>query len=274
MKKKREKVMGADQLREEYAKKEKSSEEIAKEYKTSPSTILRLMKAYNLEVRDESKRQLNYLKNNSPPRLGKKLSEESKNKIRIKARGRNVTKETRKKISKAHKKIVHNKEWNKKVSLALMGRPKTKEHIINIKKAKNNLIGKSIEEIYGKERADNLRKRYANKLEKNPAWKGGISFEEYGKSFDNTFKKRIRKRDQWVCMVCGIHKEELKRALDVHHINYNKKLAIPQNCISLCRGCHTKTNWNRNHWTKFFQSLLAERYNYNYNKLNEAVLTI
>jgi len=73
-------------------------------------------------------------------------------------------------------------------------------------------------------------------------------------------------------MICGIHREKVHKSFDVHHINYNKKLSIPQNCISLCVPCHLKTNHNRKHWTKFFQSLLAERYNYKYNKNQEIIL--
>ena len=69
-------------------------------------------------------------------------------------------------------------------------------------------------------------------------------------------------------MLCGIHREKLKRALNVHHINYDKLLNIPQNCISLCDNCHKKTNFNRNSWTKFFQELLSNRYCYNYSKEN------
>ena len=75
-------------------------------------------------------------------------------------------------------------------------------------------------------------------------------------------------------MLCGIHKERLNRALDIHHINYNKLLTISENCISLCNSCHTKTNENREHWTKFFQSLLAEKYNYKYSSENEIVLEV
>jgi hypothetical protein len=30
--------------------------------------------------------------------------------------------------------------------------------------------------------------------------------------------------------------------------NYNKKNNVPDNLITLCNSCHTKTNWNRDHW--------------------------
>lgn len=95
-------------------------------------------------------------------------------------------------------------------------------------------------------------------------WKGFSSFEPYDEKFNERFKRAIRKRDNQICMFCGIHREKLKKALSVHHINYNKKLSIPENCISLCYDCHLKTNINRKHWISFFQSLLSEKYGYEY----------
>jgi len=100
--------------------------------------------------------------------------------------------------------------------------------------------------------------------EKSYQWNGGSSFEPYDKSFNNKFKRAIRKRDNQVCMVCGIHKEKLNRALDVHHIDYDKLMSIPQNCISLCRNCHIQTNFDREIWTKIFQEKLAKFYGYQY----------
>ena len=85
----------------------------------------------------------------------------------------------------------------------------------------------------------------ALKGEKHPNWKGGISFEKYPPEFNNRFKRAIRKRDNYICMLCGIHKEKLNRALEVHHVNYDKKLNIPQNCISLDHKCNIKANSNR-----------------------------
>lgn len=95
--------------------------------------------------------------------------------------------------------------------------------------------------------------------------------EKYDINFNNNFKRAIRKRDNQICMLCGIHREKLSKVLDVHHVDYNKFLSIPQNCISLCHACHPKTNYNRKYWTIFFQSLLSDRYGYEY-KNNEIVL--
>ena len=104
----------------------------------------------------------------------------------------------------------------------------------------------------------------ARTKENNPNWLGGKSFEPYNKFFTNKFKRAIRKRDNYVCMMCGIHSEKLNESLSIHHINYDKKLSIPQNCCATCRSCNSKVNHNRKHYTKFFQDLLAERYEYKY----------
>lgn len=106
-----------------------------------------------------------------------------------------------------------------------------------------------------------------------PNWMGGNSFTPYDKNWTNKFKRAIRKRDNQVCMLCGIHREKLDEALTIHHIDYNKLLSIPQNCISLCRSCHGKTGFNRKHWINIFHLILSERYGYNYED-NKIVMEI
>ena len=64
----------------------------------------------------------------------------------------------------------------------------------------------------------------------------------------------------------------LKRDIVCHHINYDKKLTIKENCITLCNQCHAKTNFNRTQWTIFFQSLLTEKYGYKYTIEQKVIL--
>ncbi len=108
----------------------------------------------------------------------------------------------------------------------------------------------------------------------HPRWIGGKSFEPYDNNFNSSFKKLIRKRDNYICMLCGIHSEKLSRALSVHHINYDKKLSMPQNCISLCINCHLKTQNNRELWIKLFQNLLEKKYSYQYSEGKEIILNL
>lgn len=108
--------------------------------------------------------------------------------------------------------------------------------------------------------------------EKHWNWKEGKSIEPYTFDFNETFKERIRKRDNHCCLTCNRMQEELGYKLSVHHIDYDKKNSLPQNCVSLCRQHHVDTNYNREHWKKFFQSLLTEKYNYEYTEDQKIIL--
>lgn len=90
--------------------------------------------------------------------------------------------------------------------------------------------------------------------EKHPNWKGGISFEPYSTDWVESLKESIRQRDNHTCRLCGSHQE--KRTFHVHHIDYDKKNCDPQNLITLCYSCHTKTNHKREKWIEIFQLIL------------------
>lgn len=104
-------------------------------------------------------------------------------------------------------------------------------------------------------------------LEKNPNWRGGISFEPYGIEFNNKLKEQIRIRDNFRCQQCFRHQDELFRntvagvrkvSLDVHHIDFNKRNNNPNNLISLCANCHGQTQFNREDWTEYFQDKVGD----------------
>jgi len=99
-------------------------------------------------------------------------------------------------------------------------------------------------------RSDEFKKimRDAHSGEKCYFWKGGISFEPYSIDWTKTLKKSIRERDKYTCRLCGKEQEDIIFA--VHHIDYNKKNCNPNNLITLCRSCHSKTNINREYWAK------------------------
>ena len=141
----------------------------------------------------------------------------------------------KRKNKKSHKGITYSKETNKKKGrsgkLNVMSRPEIKlKQLIACR-------------TYGKQ------------------WKDGISFEPYTKEFDIKFKRAIRKRDNYICLKCGKHQEKENRSLSIHHINYNKKLSIPQNCCTLCRSCNAIVNSNREYWEQYFKKLIKEKYN-------------
>lgn len=83
-------------------------------------------------------------------------------------------------------------------------------------------------------------------------WKGGKSFEPYSVDWTITLKRSIRERDGYVCQLC--EQTQGDRALDVHHIDYNKQNCDPNNLISLCVTCHRKTNGKRDYWTNYFKT--------------------
>ena len=124
--------------------------------------------------------------------------------------------------------------------------------------------------IFTEERNKKLSERMC--LENNPSWLGGVSFEPYTIDFNQRFKEAIRERDNYCCIECNTPQEELGYKLHIHHIDYNKLNSFKENTVSLCRPCHTKTNLNRKHWTTFFQSLLSERYGYNYTEDQKIIL--
>ena len=81
----------------------------------------------------------------------------------------------------------------------------------------------------------------------HPHWLGGKSFEEYTIDWTKTLKRSIKERDHYICYLCKGQED-----LIVHHIDYDKKNCNPENLITLCNSCHTKTNYNRNYWIKYF----------------------
>lgn len=98
-------------------------------------------------------------------------------------------------------------------------------------------------------------KSCSKRLDKNPNWVNGKSFEPYPNTWCNQLKELIRKRDNYKCRICKITQKKLNRKLDVHHIDYDKHNIKPNNLISLCKSCHTKTNFNRSYWIKYFTNI-------------------
>lgn len=146
-------------------------------------------------------------------------------------------------------------------------------------------VGKTLEEIHGNGKAQNVRKTMSNSAKvkprneeqikrwnqagieylklhpelynqnpkrgkDNPAWKGGISKLPYTLSFNTELRTRIKERDGYVCQLCGCSNP---KKLVVHHINYDKSKTDEDMLITLCRSCNIKVNTNRTYWTVFFK---------------------
>ncbi len=100
------------------------------------------------------------------------------------------------------------------------------------------------------------------KLEGNPNWKNGISFEPYNPNWTKELRLEIRKRDNFICKLCNLSEQEsitkYGRVLSVHHIDYNKDNCTENNLITACVKCNSKVNKNRSYWTKYFKNILEE----------------
>lgn len=183
------------------------------------------------------------------------------------------------------------------------GVPKSLDHRRKISEnngPKKLFKGKTYEEIMGSEKAkakiEKMRNNWAHKskgnfpqsiLDKksknmlgknNPmygirgpehhSWLGGLKYQPYDYRFNKEFKYLIKKRDNSKCFKCSIFELDNKtltgQGLQVHHIDYNKQNTTEENCCALCHRCNAEVNFNREQWTLFFNSLMKERYGYEY----------
>ena len=94
--------------------------------------------------------------------------------------------------------------------------------------------------------------------EKNPSWKGGISFFPYCEKFNNVLKERIRNRDNRTCQNCRKTEADNGEKHSIHHIHYDKENCYPD-LITLCRSCNAKANNNRDEWELCYMNKLNER---------------
>ncbi len=69
----------------------------------------------------------------------------------------------------------------------------------------------------------------------------------YSVDWTEDLRRAVRKRDKYTCQLCGI-----EPAIHCHHIDYDKQNCNPDNLVTLCKGCHIKTNANRRYWQNLF----------------------
>ena len=86
-------------------------------------------------------------------------------------------------------------------------------------------------------------------------WRNGISKEPYDWNFDKTLKKRVKKRDGYICQICR------KKTYNghCHHIHYIKKDSRPKTLIYLDIGCHHRTYHNKDYWFAYFCNILNQK---------------
>lgn len=167
----------------------------------------------------------------SDAQKGKQFLQETRRKMSKVKIGKKPSLETRMKMSESSKRVGS--------GLWMRGRKIPRDTVEKIRLA--NL---------GQKRTGNYAKG-----ERNGSWQNGKSFEPYGLEFNEYLREVIRNRDRRKCFLCEKTELENNRKLEVHHCDYNKQNNNPNNLISLCRNCHTKTNFNRKYWTNYFQKI-------------------
>ncbi len=168
----------------------------------------------------------------------------------------------------------YSEEWKHKISLGNKGKKRTEEQnkrnseTHKGKKLSKESIEKRTQKQKGLKRTEVQKIKYSEskKGKKNPQfgkkgilcpnWQDGSSFEPYGLEFNKQIKKSILERDNYQCQdpnCDGNHKK-----LHIHHIDYDKKNNNPENLITLCNSCHTRTNGKkkRQYFTEFYQNIM------------------
>lgn len=212
------------------------------------------------------------------PMFGKHHTEEAREKIRVSRTGRKMprrSEEYRQNVSKRNKGKVLSEETKRKISEAHIGKPSPRRCTKLSEQTKQKIREANLGKTCSTETREKLSKAGKGKIawnkgkkldprpqqslllsgERNPNWKGGISYEPYTQQWDDALKGNIRKRDNYFCAECGIREDQLfgfYKKLDVHHIDYNKNNLSDKNLVSLCRKCHAKTSFNREYWKECF----------------------
>lgn len=98
-------------------------------------------------------------------------------------------------------------------------------------------------------------------------WVDGKSFAPYSLNWNNTFRKSIRRRDAYLCVICDRHQDEFNRSHCVHHIDGDKMNTTKENCISLCHRHHMiveKSGKAQSFWGYRFRKMLTKIHGYKY----------
>lgn len=206
--------------------------------------------------------------------LGKVASDETREKMSQVRKGKPHSKEHSENIGKALKGRVITPEWREKLRQAALGRKMSegaKKKMSDSKKGQKN-------HFYGKKHSEETKDRISDSrivngvacLDKNPAWKGGLSFEPYCPKFNEDLRRRVRAFFSDTCQMCGHVHQPGEKKMAVHHVNFRKDSCCTADVIPLfvtvCPGekgspsCHAKTNHNRGYWETCFTQLINNKY--------------
>jgi len=155
-------------------------------------------------------------------------------------------------------------EQNRKMSIACKGKNKgrklSKEHkrkisIYQKSRSRGTSWNKGKTGVYSEATKEQIRKSVTKVVKRGEQchfWRGGTWHNPYSTDWTRTLRRSIRERDHYTCQLCGELQGDY--AFDVHHVDYNKLNCNPENLITLCRTCHSKTNMKRGDWKKRWKS--------------------
>lgn len=163
---------------------------------------------------------------------------------------------------KTHLEIYGENSYNlrKRISRTLFGKHSGKNNpffgkkhtLKSIEIIRNSKLGKSYEEMYGKEKSESIKNKQRKEIKPK-----NYHTEYDDKFFDVDFRQQILKEQSYLCGIC-LDKLKGRYKKNLHHINYIKKDNRRRNLMYLCVSCHTKTNYNRNAWKKYLRLLNAK----------------
>lgn len=164
-----------------------------------------------------------FLKKSFNQRYGKKKANKIKNKIRLKNKNISL------------KKIIGNKSYQKWLNSVKKYKGKTYEEIMKDKEK----IKKRLKKLSGKNSLFYIH---------------GMGYEPYDSNFNNRLKIQIKKRDKYICKLCG------KRTYNgvYHHIHYIKKYSRQKTLVYLHNKCNLKVNRNRDFYFSLFSYILNQ----------------
>ena len=155
--------------------------------------------------------------------LGKKWSQESREKLRKSRLGRKLSEDTKNKIRLANTGYKHTDEAKRNMSIARKGSIITEATRIKIS---NILKGRKLSE------------EHRNKISGEGAsnWKGGKSY--------GYWKRKVLRRDNYICGICGLNDPEVMEADHIKPKSEYPELRFDiSNGVTLCANCHRrKTN--------------------------------
>lgn len=179
--------------------------------------------------------------------IGRKHSDETKLKMSLVRKGKSKSPEHSRKIGESQKGKIISEETRARISKSKTGKKMSEESRRNIS---NGKLGIKRPDVSIRLRGENCH-----------LWRGGVSFEPYCIKFSREFKERVRAFFGYCCVECGVH--QTNERLHVHHVHFNKMACCDSTSpyfVSLCRSCHSKTNFDRDYWKEHFIEIINNYY--------------